>query len=579
MKKITIIVFALLTGIPAFAADKKTVEDDKDYFQKQKFNYFFMEAIRLKQKENHSDAFHALQHALLIDSTSSVVLAQLSDYYLFLQEDSLAIDVLKKAVYYNPENFEYKVSLASIYRDFEKNTEAIQLYEELVKDNPDRADLHFFLSDLYLREKQIDKSIKSLDALENNLGMNEALSLQKYKLYMNVEQKENALKELEELALKYPSEAKYPILIGNHYLNENEPDKALSYYREAHQIDPQSPYYQVAMINYYEKTGDEEAANKEIETALNTPTLDMDAKLSILGKYISSIASRDSEKVETATTFFESLMKQHSQEMELNLMYAQFLLSINKIDEAEFQFKAITESNPEELMAWRLLINITSGKENPDRIINLCDSALIHFPDASEFYFYKGLSLSQKKEYKNALAVYLEGVTVVEPEQRNAFSTFYAQIGDSYYQLGQKEEAYNAYDKSLEYNENNIFVLNNYAYFLSLDKVRLEQAERMSSKCIKAEPNNPTYVDTYAWILFQRGNYSLAKLYIEGAISDDKEGSPDIIEHYGDILFKTGNTEKAVQQWEKALELKDKEKDTKILQKKIKNKTYYESEK
>jgi tetratricopeptide (TPR) repeat protein len=579
MKKITIILFALFAGVPAFADDRSPAASDKDYFQKQKFNYFFMEAIRLKQNERHSDAFHALQHALLIDSTSSVVLAHLSDYYLFLQEDSLAIDVLKKAVYYNPENFEYKVSLASIYRDFGKNTEAIQHYEELVKDNPDRADLHFFLSDLYLREKQIDKSIKSLDALENNVGMSEALSMQKYKLYLNVEQKENALKELEKLAAKYPSEAKYPALIGNHYLNENEPDKALLYYRNAYQIDPQSPYYPISMINYYEKTGNEEAANNAIETALNASALDMDAKLDILRKYISSIANRDSKKVETATEFFESLMKQHSQEMELNLMYAQFLLSINKVDEAEFQFKTITESNPEELMAWRLLINITSSKENPDGVIDLCNSALIHFPDASEFYFYKGLSLSQKKEYKDALNVYLEGVTFIEPEQKNAFSTFYAQIGDSYYQLGQKEEAYNAYDKSLEYNENNIFVLNNYAYFLSLDKVRLEQAERMSSKCIKAEPNNPTYVDTYAWVLFQRGNYSLSKLYIEGALSDDKEGSPDILEHYGDILFKTGNTEKAVQQWEKALELKDKEEDTSILQKKIKNRMYYESEK
>jgi Tfp pilus assembly protein PilF len=145
---------------------------------------------------------------------------------------------------------------------------------------------------------------------------------------------------------------------------------------------------------------------------------------------------------------------------------------------------------------------------------------------------------------------------------------------------GRKEEAYESYDKSLEYNGNNIFVLNNYAYFLSKDKKDLDKAETMSGKCLKVHPKNPTYIDTYAWILFMKGNYSLSKIYIENAITNGGDESADILDHYGDILFKTGHVDSAVQQWEKASEMKEEngETDTVVLKRKIENKTYYETD-
>jgi tetratricopeptide (TPR) repeat protein len=453
------------------------------------------------------------------------------------------------------------------------------LYESLVAEQPEKPELNFYLSDLYLRQNQIDKAILSLDALENTVGMNEALSMQKYKLYLAVEQMENALNELEKLAAKYPLEAKYQILIGDFYLENENPDKAWTYYEKARKIDPQNPYYVVSMVNYYEKKGDTDAATKEIELALKNPLLDVDTKLSILGKYIGYLLTNKKD-VESANSLFKTLMEQHSQEKELNLMYGQFLVSQNKWEEARFQLQVVTEAEPENLPAWRMLMNIAIKEEDSDEIIRICNSALLIFPDNAEFYFYKGSACYQMKNYQEALNVFLEGIGYIPEEEQLLISTFYGQIGDLYHQLNRKEESYLAYDKSLEYNENNIFVLNNYAYFLSLDKEQLDKAERMSSRCVKIQPNNSTYIDTYAWVFFQKENYSLAKFYIESAISKGGEKSPDILEHYGDILFITGNTDKAVEQWEKALKVKEAgetEEDTALLKKKIENKMYYET--
>jgi len=550
--------------------------EDSIYQNKKKFDYFFLESLRLKENNKHGEAFNVLQYALKIDSTSSAALALLANYYLFLQQDSFAIDALQKAVKFSPQNFDYKTSLAEIYREMGDFEKATKLYESLVAEQPVKPELNFYLSELYIRQNQIDKAIQSLDALENTVGMNEAISLQKSKLYLAVNQTKDAVNELEKLAGKFPFEAKYQILLGDFYLDEDEPDRAWSYYEKAKKIDPQSPYYIISLSNYYEKTGDTEAATNEIESALRNQLLDVDTKISILGRYIRNLLSNKKD-IELANSLFNTLMEQYPQEKKLNLMYGQFLISQEKWEEARFQFQVVTEADPENFVAWRLLMEIAVKEENTKEIIKICSSALALFPDNTEFYFYKGSAYYQLKSYSEALATFQEGIQYISQDDRQSFSIFYGQIGDLYFHLNKKSEAYKSYDKALEYNENNILVLNNYAYFLSLDNEQLDKAERMIGKCIKMQPNNYTYLDTYAWVFFKKENYSLAKLYIESAISNGGEKSPEILEHYGDILFKTGNIDKAVEQWEKALKIREDGEDKNLLEKKIKNKMYYET--
>ena len=152
-------------------------------------------------------------------------------------------------------------------------------------------------------------------------------------------------------------------------------------------------------------------------------------------------------------------------------------------------------------------------------------------------------------------------------------SNFYGQIGDLYYQMKKMDEAYKAYDEALKYNENNAPVLNNYSYFLTLDKKDLKKAERMAAQCIKLEPDNATYLDTYAWVFFVQGNYTLAKIYIENALSKDTTNSAELVDHYGDILYMSGEKDKALEQWKKAKEMG---KDTDVLKQKIAKGIYIE---
>ena len=539
-----------------------------------KFDYFFYEGLKLKNSGQYDAAFDVFSHCMAIDSTAPAVLYELSNFYEQLNRPQRAVELLKRAVANSQDNFTYKVALAAISRDLGMFGEAAEEYEELVKQYPGKPELNYYLADVYTQQGEIEKAIAAFNALEESIGMNEAISLQKFKLYSSIKDDAKAFEEIEKLANKFPTESRYRIIIGDLYLDKKDLEKAKANYDRAHEIDPSNPYYIVSMANYYEQTGDKEAAEAQIRSALVNPKLDVETKVGILSRYIMRLQQSQGD-IASANALFETLLEQHPNETKLNLMYGGLLQMQGKTDEAKFQFQLVAESEPDNMEAWQQLLNLALKSEDVPEIIRICEKCNELFPDSPEFYFYLGIGYYQQDEYQKALDAYQAGIKVIDPQNGGLLSDFYGQMGDIYYQMKELDKAYKAYDEALKYNEKNVVVLNNYAYFLSVNGGDLKKAERMSAQCIKLEPDNSTYLDTYAWIFFKQGNYTLAKLYIESAISKDSEKSAEIIEHYGDILYKTGEKEKALEQWKKAKEMKS---ESATLDRKIAEETYIEEE-
>ena len=539
-----------------------------------KLDYFFYEGLNLKVAGKYDAAYDAFNHCLEIDSTASAVLYELSSFYAQLNKPEKSLEMLRRAVAYSSDNFTYRLALATMSRNLGMYGEAVTEYQKLVKDYPAKAELNYYLADALTQNGDIADAIEAYDALEQSIGMNEALSMQKYKLYKMLEQTDNAFNEVEKLADKFPMESRYPILLGDLYLEQNDTVKARSYYEKAHAIDPESPYYIVSMAHYYEATGNKEAAEREIHNALLNEKLDVDTKVGILSRYI--IQLQQSKKgTESANALFKTLLEQHPEDTNLKQMYGSLLATQGKTDEAKFQFQLVTEMEPENAAAWQQLLNLALRSEDIPEVIRICTRCQELFPDAPEYYFYLGIAYFQQEKYEDALNTYKAGVKIIPETNVGLKSDFYGQIGDIYYQIKNMPEAYKAYDEALKYNDKNVVVLNNYAYFLSLEKKDLKKAERMSALAVKLEPGNATYLDTYAWIFFVQGNYTLAKIYIESALANDTTQSPELVDHYGDILFMTGEKEKAVEQWKKAKEMG---KTGETLDRKIAEQTYIEEE-
>lgn len=541
---------------------------------KRKFDHYFYEAMNAKTTGKYDAAFDLLKYSQAIDSTNANVYYELGNFYSTLDDKNKALDYYRKATAYDGDNFYYNMAYASLCLEFKQYGDAIEQFEKLTKKNPDNTDLYAYLAEAYRQDGDIANAIATLDKLEQIVGLNEKVSLQKFQLYNVMKQEKKAYAEIQKYIDKYPTELKYQILLGDLYLQAGKKDEAFLVYTKAKAIDPEDPYLISSMAEYYEQTNNKEAAESELYTALISPKMDIDTKLAILAQYVGTLQTNN-QGTQTANALFDTLMVQHPQEPKLNLMYGNLLMMQKKLDEARFQFQIFADANPTNPFGWEQMLS-TTFPDSIDLSIKICKDAISYIPDQPQFYFYLGMSEYLNKDYESALDALQKGVVYVDEKNLALLSDFYGQMGDLHYHMGKIDSAFASYEKSLSYQPNNLGVLNNYSYFLSLEKKDLDKAERMSSMTVKADPANPTYLDTYGWVLFEQGAYTMAKIYIENAVKYTEEKKEDlsaeVLEHYGDVLYKTNEPEKALEYWIKAKEKGDSE--SKTLDKKIETKTY-----
>ena len=395
---------------------------------------------------------------------------------------------------------------------------------------------------------------------------------------MSLKEPDSAFMEVKKLVSAYPGQIQYPILLGDLYLGEGMLPQADSAYKEAAKLDPDNAYLLVSKADYLNRIGNIPASNELVKNALVNEKLDVDTKIKILTGYLSTLVQKkDSVALAESDSLFAAVLDQHPQVSELHALYAELLLTTERFPEAREQLGYAVDFNPNDRKLWLQLIGVGMRREDYKDIIQVTSRGLKYLPEMPELYLYQGVAYSMLEKPQEALATYQLALTKIDPKNVQMISDLWGQIGDVYHKTGERQKAYDAYEEALKYNEKNIGVLNNYSYYLSLDKSDLSKAERMAGRVVKLEPNNATYLDTYAWIFFQQGNYMLAKFYILSAINKEKKPSSEILEHYGDILYMNEDPEGALEQWKKAFEVaKDQvpARDVKVLKKKIETKKY-----
>ncbi|MDR2954082.1 MAG: tetratricopeptide repeat protein [Prevotella sp.] len=546
--------------------------------EKRKFDYFFYEAINAKSIGKYDSAYDFLDYCMGIDSTNANVLYELGNYFTVLSEKEEGLNYYRMAVAYDSTNYYYNMAYATMSLEFKQYGDAIKQFKKLVGENSDDAELYVYLSEAYRMDGNLPQAIATLDKLEQIVGLNEKISLHKFQLYTILKQEDKAFAEIQKHINKYPNEIKYQILLGDLYLQAGKKNEAYLVYSRAKAIDPDDPYLISSMAEYYEQMNNKAAAESELHAALASSKMDVDTKIGILAQYVGSLQQNKKETA-VVNALFDTLMVQHPQEPKLNMMYGNLLMIQDKKEEARFQYQLFAESNPTNPFGWEQML-FTAFPDSLDLTIKICKDALIYNEDQPQFYFYLGVCEYMKENYKEALGILKKGVVYVDESNKKLIADFYGQIGDLYYHQEQQDSAFIIYEKALSYDPSNIGVLNNYSYFLSLAKKDLAKAEKMSSLTVKADPTNPTYLDTYGWVLFVQGAYSLAKIYLENAIkysAESEEGiSAEVFEHYGDVLYKTNEPEKALEYWGKAKEKGDSK--SKTLDKKIETKTYIPEE-
>ena len=554
----------------------QSVAQDAD--RNRRYDAFFLDAICQREKGNNDAVFDLLRHCVDIDSTRSEAYYYLAQYYSALKQKDTVLSYLKKSVELEPDNATYLETLANAYLNQRKYKDAIDVLERLCEKNHDRDDVLALLIQLYEQEHDYDNAIRTLGRLETIEGKSERLSYAKSDLYTKKGDKKAAIAEMKTLADQYPNDNNYRCLYANTLYINGQKKKAVAIYDKVLKEEPDNRNAQMALVAYYNDQKDSANVNSMIERVLFNKNASTSDRVALMRQVIgdSEEAGGDSTRV---LQLFHRLINMPQADSDMALFCASYM-NMKKMpnDSIRQVLEKVLEMSPDHAAARLQLVSYAWQAEDRDRVIELCKAARQYNPDEMAFYYYQGIAYYQKDDLDNALNAFQNGIGVITSDSDPSIvSDFYAVMGDILHQKGMEKEAFEAYDSCLVWKEDNIGCLNNYAYYLSEKGIRLDDAEKMSFRTIKAEPKNATYLDTYAWILFMQKRYDEAKTYIDQTLENDTTPSAVLFEHAGDIYYHVGEKEKALEYWQEALEQSD-ESDGRqqILTRKIKLKKYLE---
>lgn len=531
--------------------------------------YLFFNGLREKSVGNYELAADYLRQALEIDNNPAIMY-ELAYVFSKMGKKEDALGYAKDAVKLEPKNEWYLVLLGTLYEQKNEFNEAAEIYERLIVLFPDRVDYYFDQASMLLYAQKYNEAIKIYDKLEGKIGLNDEVSIQKQKIYLKLNKVDKAIAEIEKLISNNPKEPRYLLILAELYSSAKMEDKMMETYKKILEVDPQHPYANLAMADHYRSKGNKAESYKNLKIAFGNRFLDIDHKVRILSAYFNTM--EDPFAKTEAFELSEILVTAHGSEAKAFAIYGDFLYQDKQFKEAREQYYKALKLNDQVFAVWQNVLFINSELNDYERTLKDSEDALTLFPNQVILYYFNGLAKSQLKKYQEAIDAYNNGLAL-GTDNPDLEAQFYANMGDAYHSLDKFKESDDAYEQSLQIRPNQQFVLNNYSYYLSIRGEQLDKAERMSRLSNQLEPENSSFQDTYAWILYRMHRYEEARVWIEKAIVNGGDKSPTIMEHYGDILFRLGQNDLAILNWKKAREFGAK---SETLDKKITDKKLYE---
>ena len=550
--------------------DKKAVNADTlTYEQDSLFGERFLSALRQREKGNADSSMMLIDSCLRINPRSAVAHYMRADYFADKDSVDLAFSPLETAARLAPENDTYQERLAQMSLGMGYFDKAIDTYERLYQAHRDCDDVVAILVRLHGRQKKYDKMLDAIRRLEEMDGQSDQLSLMRMNAYEMKGDAKGAYNTLKALADSHPNDPNFKLMLGNWLMQHKRMQEAYDIYSGVLKSEPDNAMAQSCLYDYYNGSGQDALAKDMMNRLLFGKETPQETRVQFLRNAIQQNESTGGDSTNVVELFrkVQAVVPRDTTVAQLKAAY--YTLRKFPKDSIDNALAQLIQLQPDNADARVQLIQDKWASQDWKEIAALSEPGMLYNPDFLPFYFFTGLSRYYLKDDKGALDALRKGTAFINDQSNTAIvAEIYSIMGEIYSANDLKKEAYAAYDSCLQYDPGNIGTLNNYAYFLSVDGVDLDRAEKMSAKAIAAEPKNATYLDTYAWILYRLGRYADAKIYIDQTLKfvSDSTSSNTLYEHAADIYAALGDYGSAASFCEKAVKQGG---DAKALEKKI----------
>lgn len=570
--------------MPFLASAQRKKKDSADVYatglKLREAEFYFTEGEKFFILEDYAKALLYFQRALEITPDNATVHFKIAEV---LSRSSKQEDLLKasfsveNALKLEKRNKYFYLLAANIYGSLTKFDKAASVYETMLQEVPGSEEYLYELAAVYQYANKFDEAVKTYNRAEEALGISEVSSVQKMRILIENGKVKEGIAEGEKLIQAFPGEERYVMAFSEILSQKGYRADAIRHLEKFTQDNNDAGNARMLLAGMYRDNKQEEKARPLLLSLFDDSSIELSSKIIIMASYNGELnqnkvkKTSDPDKEAFVLKLFEKLNSQNTGNSSVHVIGGDLYLATGKNREAVKQYLQAIETGDVNYEVWQNLLFLEVQMEQFGDVIRHADQALELFPNQGMLHYFHGFANLRKRQYQEAIGS-LEQAKRLAQSDSNFMSDISNMLGDAYNATKAYDKSDKAYDEALVFNPNNYTALNNYSYYLAIRKSNLEKAEKMSAQLAKNNPDNPTFLDTYAWVLYTREKFKEARKVIERAISTGNANATHF-EHYGDILFKLGDVNAAVEQWQKARGMNA---NSEILNKKIANRKMYE---
>ncbi|MEN8201748.1 MAG: tetratricopeptide repeat protein [Bacteroidota bacterium] len=519
--------------------------DNNDY------QYALIEAVKQKNLGNLSEAVKLYELVIKEKEDCDAAYYEVGTIYLMTKQLEAARKNLEKAYSLDPDNQWYTLAYLNSLGELEDYDAVTRILKEKIKENPDEVEWEYQLATVYFTRGKAGKAIRILDNIEKERGFSEKITLLKASIYEGEEKYDLALEEIEKVMVLFPEAIQFRIVAAELCMKNGDEQSAAAYYNRILEVDSSNIYALTNLTDYYRKIDNYELSLKYLAMSFSSPQIDVERKMAIMSYYLSDqdIVNTYPEELDRLIQVF---VNEHPDQYEGRLLMADFYIQIQEYDKAYGQLAYFLDHNLGTYPMYMQTILLANAASLNQELISISDIALKFYPDSADIRFFKGIGLYEEGRYKDLIAN-LDSTSFKNFSQEEYLSQARMLYAEAYYRMEEYPKSDSLFEVLISEEPDNYMILNNYSYYLAERGEKLDQAREWSRKATWNNPDNATFLDTYAWVLFKLELYAEAEKYILNALEKGGKNDPEVNEHAGDIQVALESYEIARSYYMKAI--------------------------
>lgn len=531
--KILVIIAGSVFSLSVFCQEKVNNSGIKSEYS---YQYALIEASRQKMIGDVNEAVNLYLSCISTNPECDVAYYELGTVYSAIGESTKAEENMAKAYSLNSKNYWYGIAYSELLKLNKKNKESLKVLKKIHKLNKTNSlTIDFKIAEIFSEEGKYHKALNFLEDIEKENGVSEMISFKKFEIYKMQKEYDNAENVLSDLIFKAPEIAEYQILLAEYFTERGDSLKALRAYENAYKIDSSNIYAITNLADLYSSMGDDTIAYFFLNQAFLNRNIPLNSKIQTM-----MLLNKNRDMIKNNRAFIEeiitSLLSEYPENFDVITVAYDFYNGLDDHEKAMGLIKEILVKKKDDYIIWQQALYNASMLENYNELILIGEEALKYFPNKNEIYLFVGMAYFQKERFEESYSILSQAFIFIKDSDKIKVE-FLLFLSEAAYKSNHKKEAYLYYDQLIREDPSNDFTKNNYCYYLALDSIDLLKAKEISYTTISNSPENSTFIDTYAWILFKLGDYETAKYYSKKALVINAESDPDIIFHYAEILF------------------------------------------